>query len=139
MCLFKKDLFLKYINKQKNAEYYNKKKHISFIGNLPPKSVYKSINGFQINKSTDIIHGLNSMCLCDIHISLTHNPTRLILSYVNDNRGDTFHIFNITYKEIKTIDEINQYDIYNAIQDYIYIYKKIPSNEILTEQIMVSC
>lgn len=29
------------------------------------------------------IAGLNSMCNCDIHISIGTNPTRIILSYVD--------------------------------------------------------
>ena len=78
------------------------------------------------------------MCNCDIHISLGSNPTRIIISYVDINtkmniteyvKGQTFHIYKIMYKEINSIDNINQYDIYNAIQDYIYINGQIPKND----------
>jgi len=66
----------------------------------------------------------------------------LILSYINNKhekllKGDTFHIFNITYKTINDINDINQYDIYNAIQDYIYLYKNIPDNT--TDNLIIPC
>ena len=74
------------------------------------------------------------MCNCDIHISIGTNPTRIILSYIdiidfNYNKGQTFHIYKIEYKEINNINDINQYDIYNSIQDYIYINKQEPKND----------
>ena len=78
------------------------------------------------------------MCNHNIHISIAENPLRLILSYLNysnkDNsliKGDTFHIYIIQYKLIKTIEEITQYDIYNAIQNYIFIHKEEPNNNLM--------
>ena len=136
MCLFtccynKSNIFTKFIKKQSKDEFKNKKRNMSFIGNNPPKNVYQGYN-LEITHN-DIINGLNSLCLCDIHIAITLNPSRLILSYVNGTeklkRGDTFHIYNINYKVINNIHDITQYDIYNAIQDYIFIYKIIPTND----------
>jgi hypothetical protein len=123
---------MKFINKQHKDEYNKNKKNMAFIGINKPKSVYQGYSNEL--KNTDIILGLNSLCLCDIHIAITLKPSRLILSYINidsfgkTKRGDTFHIYNINYKTIETINDITQYDIYNAIQDYIYIYKNIPNN-----------
>ena len=145
MCLFSycyknTNILTKFINKQRHQEYRNKKRNMAFIGNNPPKNVYHGYN-LEINHS-NIINGLNSLCLCDIHIAITLNPTRLILSYVIINpdgkikRGDTFHIYNINYKIINTISDITQYDIYNAIQDYIFIYKIIPNCD---NNIIASC
>ena len=121
-------------------EYKKNKMNMSYIGNNPPKNVYQ---GYTLDiENNNIISGLNSMCLCDIHIAITHKPSLLILSYINIDRtgkskkGDTFHIYNINYKTIETINDINQYDIYNAIQDYIFIYKNIPNNDSL---IIASC
>lgn len=132
-CFPKKNIFDIFTNKQRKYEYKKIKANMSYIGNNQPKSVYKGYsNDIAI---TDIINGLNSLCLCEIHIAYSNTPNRIILSYVdiiNDGRivkGDTFHIYNIKYKEINNICDITQYDIYNAIQDYIYIYKRIPSNE----------
>ena len=128
---FKFDIFNDFSNKQNKDEYYKKKKNMSFIANNKPKSVYHGYSNEL--KNTDIILGLNSLCLCDIHIAITTSPPRIILSYINfENqkllKGDTFHIFNIIYKDIKDINDITQYDIYNAIQDYIYLYETIPNN-----------
>jgi len=99
------------------------------LGSFTPHQVYYD--------SMCILNGLNSMCDLDIHISIGTNPTRIILSYVNNQdinsnnitKGQTFHIYKIIYKEIKGINEINQYDIYNAIQDYIYTNKQFPIND----------
>ena len=79
--------------------------------------------------------------MCDIHIAISNSPPRLILSYINNKndkllKGDTFHIFNITYKIINDINDITQYDIYNAIQDYIYLYNTIPDN---TNNLIIPC
>ena len=114
-------------------EYYNNKVSINKLGSYKPHSVYTGTN---INISdTNIIKGLNSMCNYDIHIAIADKPLRIILSYLNYSnevnsliKGDTFHIYNINYKKIKTIEDINQYDIYNSIQDYIYNYKEKPNN-----------
>jgi hypothetical protein len=136
MCCFKwynkKDLFTIFSNKQLRDEYKKNKNNMSIIGNHKPKNVYYGFSN-EIN-STDIINGLNSLCITDIHIAISNNPPRLILSYININKdskiikGDTFHIFNICYKQINDINDITQYDIYNAIQDYIFIYKTQPNN-----------
>jgi hypothetical protein len=145
LCCFRFNSLSKFINKQHKDEYYKKKKNMSFIGNNKPKSVYHGYsNELKIN---DIIYGLNSLCLCDIHIAISNTPPRLILSYINIDynnddkkeklmKGDTFHIFNITYKTITDINDITQYDIYNAIQDYIYLYETIPNN---TGNIIIPC
>lgn len=116
----------KFLLLQMKNEYNNVKVHISKLGSFTPHQVYYD--------SMCILNGLNSMCDLDIHISIGNNPTRLILSYVNINsnnitKGQTFHIYKIIYKEIKGINEINQYDIYNAIQDYIYTNKQFPIND----------
>jgi hypothetical protein len=134
----KKDLFLIFSNIQLKFEYKKVKKNMSIIGNHKPKNVYYGYSN-EISPN-DIIQGLNSLCQTEIHIAISKNPTRLVLSYVNITKeskiikGDTFHIFNITYKDVNEIIDITQYDIYNAIQDYIYIYKIEPSNN----NIMVS-
>jgi len=154
-CCFSINPLLRFSNKQRKEEYNNKKKNMSFIGSNKPKSVYHGYSNEL--KITDIIYGLNSLCLCDIHIAISNTPSRLILSYINSEysknndsidttsiihknekllKGDTFHIFNITYKNISDIYDINQYDIYNAIQDYIYLYDNIPNN---TGQIIIPC
>jgi hypothetical protein len=119
----------KFIKNQLKDEYYNKKVNMSIIGNYKP---YQVFIGEEIKISKTIL-GLNSNCDCDIHISIANNPTRLIISYVdgkNENykKGQTFHIYKITYKELNNIEEITQYDIYNAIQDYIFINKQFPIN-----------
>jgi len=112
-------------------EYYNKKVNMSSIGNYKPCEVFI---GDEI-KLMNSINGLNSLCGCNIHLSIGNNPTRLILSYVdffgtdNYKKGQTFHIYKIEYKKISNIEEITQYDIYNAIQDYIYKNKQIPKND----------
>jgi hypothetical protein len=129
----KKDLFAVFANIQIKHEYKKTKMNMSLIGNHKPRSVYYGYSNDIDEK--DVIKGLNSLCKSEIHVAISLNPTRLILSYVNINKdgkiikGDTFHIFNITYKQIKEVVEITQYDIYNAIQDYIYIYKIEPSND----------
>jgi hypothetical protein len=132
-CFTKRDLLSLFVKNQRKYEYNKKKDNMSIIGNNKPKCVY---HGYSNDiKPTDIINGLNSLCLCEIHIAISNAPSRLVLSYVNisiDNKlikGDAFHIYNITYKTINDIYDITQYDIYNAIQDYIYIYKTIPSND----------
>jgi hypothetical protein len=129
----KRDIFVLFTSKQARDEYKKLKMNMSFLGNNKPKSVYYGYSN-DIDDSY-IIHGLNSLCYCEIHISITTNPLRLVLSYINTEltgkltKGDTFHIYNITYKNINNITEITQFDIYNAIQDYYHIYKSIPSNE----------
>ena len=132
-CCRKVDKFEKFKKEQLKLEYKNKKISINKIGSYKPHSCYYS-NSLLFNDS-NIIKGLNSMCNHNIHISIAENPLRLILSYLNysnkDNsliKGDTFHIYIIQYKLIKTIEEITQYDIYNAIQDYIFIHKEEPNN-----------
>ena len=139
-CYNKKNILTIFINKQKKDEYKNNRMNMSYIGNNPPKNVYQGYT-LEINND-DIISGLNSLCLCDIHIAITLNPCRLILSYINGTeklkKGDTFHIYNINYKVINTIHDITQYDIYNAIQDYIFIYKIIPTNDI-KDCIIIPC
>jgi hypothetical protein len=130
---------MKFINKQHKDEYNKNKKNMAFIGINKPKSVYQGYSNEL--KNTDIILGLNSLCLCDIHIAISNSPSRLILSYINNKndkllKGDTFHIFNITYKTINDINDITQYDIYNAIQDYIYLYNTIPNN---TNNLIIPC
>jgi len=131
-CLYSKN---KFIENQIRDEYKKRKTHISTIGNYKP---YQVFYGNENNLNDSYINGLNSMCNCDIHISLGSNPTRIIISYVDINtkmniteyvKGQTFHIYKIMYKEINSIDNINQYDIYNAIQDYIYINGEIPKND----------
>lgn len=116
----------KFLLSQMKDEYNEIKLHISKLGCFTPHQVYYD--------DMLIINGLNSMCDLDIHISIGTNPTRIILSYVNNNnstitKGQTFHIYKIIYKEIKTMSDINQYDIYNAIQDYIYTHKQFPIND----------
>lgn len=139
-CYKNNNILSKFINRQIKDEYKKNKMNMSYIGNNQPKNVYKG-HTLEIDYN-DIISGLNSMCLCDIHIAITLKPSRLILSYINidgngkTKRSDTFHIYNIIYKDINMIDDITQYDIYNAIQDYIYIYKNIPNNN---ESIIASC
>ena len=119
----------KFLLSQMKDEYNEIKLHISKLGSFVPHQVYYD--------DMIIINGLNSMCDLDIHISIGTNPTRIILSYVNNqdntnpkiNKGQTFHIYKIVYKDLKLITDINQYDIYNAIQDYIYIHKQFPIND----------
>lgn len=120
----------KFIKTQSKDEYYNKKVNMSVIGNYKP---YQVFIGDEIKISKTIL-GLNSNCDCNIHISIANSPTRLIISYVDGNienykKGQTFHIYKITYKELINIEEITQYDIYNAIQDYIFINKQFPKND----------
>jgi len=121
----------KFLKKQMKDEYYNKRLNMSSIGNYKPHQVFI---GDEI-KLMNSISGLNSLCGCNIHLSIANNPTRLILSYVdffgtdNYKKGQTFHIYKIEYKKISNIEEITQYDIYNAIQDYIYKNKQIPKND----------
>jgi hypothetical protein len=119
----------KFIKTQLKDEYYNKKVNMSVIGNYKP---YQVFIGEDI-RITKTILGLNSNCDCNIHISIANSPTRLIISYVDGNienykKGQTFHIYKISYKELNNIEEITQYDIYNAIQDYIFINKQFPMN-----------
>jgi len=127
-CFIKSNKFLK---NQMKDEFYNRKVNMNTIGNYKPHQVFIG-EEIKINQT---ILGLNSLCNCDIHISIGTNPTRLILSYVDitENniykKGQTFHIYKIEYKKISRIEEITQYDIYNAIQDYIYKNKQIPKND----------
>lgn len=126
-CLIKSNKFLK---KQMKDEYYKRKVNMNIIGNFKP---YQVFIGEEIKISKTIL-GLNSLCECDIHISIANNPTRIIISYVdieleNYKKGQTFHIYKVEYKELTKNEEITQYDIYNAIQDYIYKNKQFPKNE----------
>ena len=73
---------MKFINKQHKDEYNKNKKNMAFIGINKPKSVYQGYSNEL--KNTDIILGLNSLCLCDIHIAISNSPPRLILSYINN-------------------------------------------------------
>ena len=113
---------------QKRDEYKNRKVNMTVLGKYKPHQVF-------IGDETKLtpISGLNSMCECNIHISIGTNPIRIILSYVDYKntylKGQTFHIYKIDYKEVINIEDINQYDIYNAIQDYIYINKQEPKND----------
>jgi len=120
-----------FVKKQLKDEYYYKKVNIYDIGNYKP---YKVFIG-EDNIINNTILGLNSLCDCDIHISIGNNPNRIILSYVDitkNKKGETSHIYKIEYKKITSIDDITQYDIYNSIQDYIYKNNQIPKNESLS-------
>jgi len=127
-CFGKSNKFLK---NQMKDEYYNKKVNMSIIGNYKPHQVFI---GEEMNIRN--ISALNSLCDCDIHLSLANNPLRLIISYMdldlelgNYKKGFTFHIYKIEYKELNDISEITQYDIYNAIQDYIHKNNQFPKND----------
>ncbi len=87
-CYNKKTILSKFINKQRKDEYKNNKMNMSYIGNNLPKNVY---HGYTLEiDNNNIIQGLNSLCLCDIHIAITLKPSRLILSYINiDSFGKT--------------------------------------------------
>lgn len=113
---------------QKRDEYKNRKVNMTVLGKYKPKQVFIGDEFTLIP-----ISGLNSMANCDIHLSIGTNPTRIILSYVDYKnsyvKGQTFHIYKIDYKEVISIDDINQYDVYNSIQDYIYINNQEPKND----------
>ena len=118
----------KFINKQMKDEYNKKKVNMSILGNYKPKPVF-------IGEDMEQITSLNSMCDEIIHLEIGNNPTRLVLSYVDEEfdkfkKGQTFHIYKISHKDLTNKDEITQYDIYNAIQDYIYINKENPKKNI---------
>jgi hypothetical protein len=140
-CFYQKNINLILINKQKKEEYKNIKTHISIIGNHKPMSVYHGNKN--IFNSDDIILGLNSLCQNEIHISIGFNPNRLILSHIainNENikyKDECFHIMKFENKNINNIYDITQYDIYNAIQEYIFINKKEPKYNI-KEQIIIA-
>ena len=121
-CICNKDEILK----QQKDEYKNKKVRINKIGNYKPYPVY-----YDNYDKCEILNGLNSMCDCEIHISIANAPCRIILSYIEKSaiKGNPFHIYKIIYKKINNINEITQYDIYNSIQDYIYKYKQEPKND----------
>ena len=77
----------------------------------------------------------SSLCCCFKFNSSTKFINKQHKDEYNKNnkllKGDTFNIFNITYKNINDINDIcdiTQYDIYNAIQDYIHLYNTIPDN-----------
>jgi hypothetical protein len=117
----------KFIINQMKDEYYMKKVNMSIIGNYKPKPVF-------IGEDMKQLSSLNSMCDEKIHLEIGNNPTRLVISYVEEEcerfkKGDTFHIYKITYKTLTKTDEITQFDIYNAIQDYIYINKHYPKKD----------
>jgi hypothetical protein len=128
---FNKDKIKKFVNKQKKEEYYNKRVNMFILGNYKPMAVYHGNKDFYNNQ--DIIMGLNSCCINEIHIALGINPNRLILSHIKIKnnikyKDESFHIM-LLLNEINTIDEITQYNIYNAIQEYIIINKKEPKND----------
>ena len=58
----------------------------------------------------------------------TTNPSTSELKTITLDLGDNDHD-KIEYKKLSKIEEITQYDIYNAIQDYIYKNKQIPKND----------
>lgn len=116
----------KFVKKQMKDEYYKKKVNMSILGDYKPKPVF-------IGEDMKQISSLNSMCDEKIHLEIGNNPTRLVISYVEEcegfKKGQTFHIYKITYKDLTKTDEITQFDIYNAIQDYIYINKHYPKKD----------
>ena len=71
-------------------------------------------------KKCEILNNLNSIRNCEIYISITNTPCRIILSYIEKSaiKGNPFHIYKITYKKIN-----------NSIQDYIYKYNQEPKND----------
>lgn len=108
-----------FVKRQLKEEYNYKKVNIYDIGNYKPYQVFIG----EDNIINNTILGLNSLCDCNIHISIGNNPNRIILSYVdiiNNKKAETFHIYKVEYKKIATVEDITQYDIYNSIQDYIY-------------------
>lgn len=82
-CFTKNNKFLK---EQMKDEFYNRKVNMSIIGNYKPHQVFI---GHEI-KINETILGLNSLCNCDIHISIGTNPTRLILSYVDITENNIY-------------------------------------------------
>jgi len=128
-CFYSKDnkiLLLRFIKKQKKEEYQNKRKNIYDIGNHKPYSVYYTSGNNNIK-----LDGLCSLCENNIHISIGNNPNRLILSLLNKDENENiikdsaFHIFKFTYEKIENIEQITQYHIYTAIQDYLINDKNI--------------
>ena len=91
-CVCNKDVLLK----QKN-EYKNKKVRINKIGNYKQYPVYYDKN------KCEILNNLNSIRNCEIYISITNTPCRIILSYIEKSaiKGNPFHIYKITYKKNK--------------------------------------
>ena len=124
----------KFQRQQKKDEFYNRKINIQKIGNHKPHQVFFG-EDLLILSEKNIVKGLNSLCESDIHICIASNPTRIILSYIDNDvihqykKGNTFHIYKILYKSVTTIEDITQYDIYNAIQDYVYVNKQEPKHE----------
>ena len=122
MCFLIKDKLKKFINRQKYEEYKNKRKNMYDIGNYKPHSVYYNHTENELVK----IDGLCSLCESDIHISIGKSPNRIILSYIiteeltkNIKKDVSFHIYKFLYETIEDINDITQYHIYTAIQDYL--------------------
>jgi len=132
MFCYKKDKLKIFLKKQKKEEYNNIKVNMYILGNYEPMAVYHGNKEYYTNE--DILKGLNAMCINEIHISIGNNPNRLILSHIRtqDNKkykDECFHIMQFIIKEVTTISQITQYDIYCAIQEYILINKKEPKYE----------
>ena len=72
----------KFVRNQMKDEYNNRKVNMSIIGNYKPHQVFI---GDEIR--IEQITSLNSLCDCDIHISIANNPMRLIISYVDIDMG----------------------------------------------------
>jgi hypothetical protein len=122
-CFYKKNNNTKFLKKQKYDEYYNKRKNMYDIGNFKPKSVYYNNDD---NNELLKIDGLCSLCDSDIHISIGKSPNRLIISYITNGKKDvSFHIYKFEYENIDKINDITQYHIYTAIQDYLMNNKNI--------------
>jgi len=131
-CCYNKNIN-KNIKKQKKDEYNNKKIHISILGNYIPMPVY--FGNKHIFTNEDILVGLNSLCINEIHISIGFNPNRLILSHIrniedNKYKDECFYIMTFDNKEVNNVVNVTQYDIYNAIQEYVLLNKKQPKFEI---------
>ena len=129
---YKKDKLKIFLKKQKKEEYKNIKVNMYTLGNYEPIPVYYGNKEYYTNE--DILKGLNAMCINEIHISIGNNPNRLILSHIRtqDNKkykDECFYIMQFIIKEVTTISQITQYDIYCAIQEYILINKKEPKYE----------
>lgn len=130
-CCFCKDTIKKFTNKQKYEEYKNKRKNMYDIGNFKPKSVYYS--DIENDNKLIKIDGLCSLCDSEIHISIGKSPNRLILSNIISEESSTnikkdvsFHIYKFQYENIENINDITQYHIYTAVQDYLMNNKSVP-------------
>jgi len=58
-------------------EYYKKKCNMSILGNYKPKPVF-------IGEDMKQISSLNSMCDEKNHLEIGNNPTRLVISYIEE-------------------------------------------------------